>query len=93
MLKTFFYIFLFFFASYLFFSIFAKRILLYLLRRYVANIEKKMRAQEEQFQKKYDPDFEKELHISKNIKIQIPHNSQSKKRSPNIEDVDFEEIK
>jgi hypothetical protein len=52
-----------------------------------------MRAQEEQFQKKYDPDFEKELHISKNIKIQIPHNSQSKKRSPNIEDVDFEEIK
>jgi hypothetical protein len=93
MLKVFVYIFLFFFGFYLFFSIFGKRILLYLLRRYVASVEKKMRAHEEQFQKKYDPNFEKELYISKNIKIQIPPNSQGKTSGPNIQDVDFEEIK
>jgi hypothetical protein len=93
MLEVFLYIFLFFLGFYLFFSIFGKRILLFLLRRYVAGVEKKMRAQAEQFQKKYDPDFEKELHISNNVKIQVPYNSPKKTAGGNIQDVDFEEIK
>lgn len=93
MLGTFFYIFLFFIILYLFFAILGKRIIVYLLTKHIQNIEKKMQKQEEYFQNKYDPNFERELHLSKNVKIQIPYETKKSIRPSKIQDVDFEEIK
>ncbi|MCS6904215.1 MAG: hypothetical protein RML72_11515 [Bacteroidia bacterium] len=52
-----------------------------------------MQKQEEYFQNKYDPNFERELHLSKNVKIQIPYETKKSIRPSKIQDVDFEEIK
>ncbi|MBX3100912.1 MAG: hypothetical protein KF690_00230 [Bacteroidetes bacterium] len=83
----------------LIFMLFGRQIMRFLLKRLTRRIEKNFWEQQNAHQQKYDPNFDREMHLNPDVKIKVPRKDAAKTATPPppetsgaVQDVDFEEI-
>lgn len=82
--------------------LFGKQIMRFVLRRLARRIEKNFHAQQNAHQQQYDPHFDREMQLNRDVKIKVPHAdkkgkqtsvSQTWTEADAVQDVDFEDIR
>jgi hypothetical protein len=80
--------------------LFGRHILRYLMRRLAKRVEQNFWAQQNAHQQKYDPNYDREMHLNQDVKLKVPRQDkadQSRKPAQDassgaVQDVDFEEV-